>query len=632
MIIAYINGKKAYPSVHNDIKVTLLNPFIKDGDEKTMELVFPMAIPENREAFGAINRLDTGFETEDFPSCRLLADNIEVISGVGTITGINEDEVKLQILAGKSYLRYKESFDSIYIDNIDYGEVLDRHKRIVTGVFSLLGDSNDFTAEIRSQGFIGDPLRYAFMPVHDEESDFYVNAPLYFQSTLDAQWKGVTIVRAAIQPNLMMVLEKVIGALGYRITENAYFSVPWNRLYVASGRIGLSMAKALPHWSAYKFLDEIRKLFNATFLFDEKAKSVRILPFEQAGYTGLQEIYPADGFSASYDKEGLQYLGSSNLSYELSDCERSEDMVSDEIRKAFEVIEYEDINALYAAFDSLTTREKMTKLFRCPVGWFYGCAQADDDGNVTAFLLKECGWFSPLVRREGASVVSLNIVPVGMSYTDVKLYTGSLIGSSLGRLVMGTEWLTKGLIAHVSVDSQPTENYITQDRAMDAEYVTVQDVMENGESLPSNESDSTQIEIFFVPGLTASVQADDLERGEMVGRLDGNRPESKVVLPLAFTEYRMASLYAPFPPFSLSLNPSQGVTSVGNFHNRGLKIRRNINGNNEVCFKFIFDGKPDPKAIYIVRNKKYICSKIEMAVGENGIDRLKTGYFYEMTE
>ena len=62
MITAYINKQLAYPAAQSDIKITLLNPFIKDGDEKSMEVVFPMAIPENRAVFGAINRLDTHFK------------------------------------------------------------------------------------------------------------------------------------------------------------------------------------------------------------------------------------------------------------------------------------------------------------------------------------------------------------------------------------------------------------------------------------------------------------------------------------------------------------------------------------------------------------------------------------------
>lgn len=81
MICAYINGKPAYPVANNNIKITLQNPFIKDGDEKTMEIVFPLDIPENRAVFGALNRLDTSFLCEEFEDCRLIADNYEVVRG-----------------------------------------------------------------------------------------------------------------------------------------------------------------------------------------------------------------------------------------------------------------------------------------------------------------------------------------------------------------------------------------------------------------------------------------------------------------------------------------------------------------------------------------------------------------------
>lgn len=35
-----------------------------------------------------------------------------------------------------------------------------------------------------------------------------------------------------------------------------------------------------------------------------------------------------------------------------------------------------------------------------------------------------------------------------------------------------------------------------------------------------------------------------------------------------------------------------------------------------------------PSKIYILRNKKYICEKIEMNIGNKGIEKEKTGYFY----
>lgn len=82
--------------------------------------------------------------------------------------------------------------------------------------------------------------------------------------------------------------------------------------------------------------------------------------------------------------------------------------------------------------------------------------------------------------------------------------------------------------------------------------------------------------------------------------------------------------------YSMALAPSVGVTAIGQFHNKGLRIQRSVNGNNEVCIKFPFVGKPDPKKIFICHGKRYICSHIDMSTNSNGIDLMKTGYFYEI--
>jgi hypothetical protein len=74
------------------------------------------------------------------------------------------------------------------------------------------------------------------------------------------------------------------------------------------------------------------------------------------------------------------------------------------------------------------------------------------------------------------------------------------------------------------------------------------------------------------------------------------------------------------------------MTSIGQFHNQGLKIRRNANGNNEICVRFVYYGKPDPKKIYMIKNRKFICSHIEMAITNNQLSPLKTGYFYEVID
>lgn len=45
---------------------------------------------------------------------------------------------------------------------------------------------------------------------------------------------------------------------------------------------------------------------------------------------------------------------------------------------------------------------------------------------------------------------------------------------------------------------------------------------------------------------------------------------------------------------------------------------------------FLTDEIPDPSKIYVFHNKRYICSKVELSVTDDGIDKVKTGYFYEI--
>ena len=635
MICAYINGKIAFPVAESDIKITLQNPFIKDGDEKTMEVVFPLDIPENREVFGPLNRLDTSFEFEDFEDCRLMADNYEVIRGKGTVTSVNNKEVKIQFLAGKSYLRYKASFDHIFIDQLDYGQVADKYKLFASAKTVKDVSKLNVTSDITYRGFIGVAGEYVFMPIHDEGDDVWANAPAYiYERGRDGALLCTTIVCAAVQPNLMLIFRKVMEKLGYTIKRNDFNVSPWNKLYVASARVSLSMAKALPHWSCYKFLDEFRKLFNAVYIFDEAKKTVSVVPFNSAKDNDSIVIESVDDFSSSYDEEGLEYLEASNVQYELSDCERTPDVVSEDMRNMFEVREYDSATAMNTAFSSLSKKDKLTSLFHCPAGWFYGSSVTNDDGEVLRVFLNGCGWLSPLIRKEGAAAVSLNIVPVAMARSECRICRCIKV-QSLIQLVFGNYpnmvHSFVGPIANVNCENQTAAEYLGSSANKEVEYVTVEDVLVNGESGPDKESDDSKIEVFFVDGQKLKYGG-ELEFVERLGfEEDMPDPPSVIVLPLPFTDSR-SGIFSPvqMPDYSLSLHPLDNVPSIGQYHSQGLRIKRNVNGNNEVCIRFLYEGKPDPRNIFLCHGKRFIASHIDMAINANGIDPLKTGYFYEI--
>ena len=70
-----------------------------------------------------------------------------------------------------------------------------------------------------------------------------------------------------------------------------------------------------------------------------------------------------------------------------------------------------------------------------------------------------------------------------------------------------------------------------------------------------------------------------------------------------------------------------GTTSLGTLHANGLKI------DNKNCMevKFKSDDIPDPSKIYIIRNKRFVCEKIEMKVKDDAIEPVYTGYFYMLS-
>ena len=65
---------------------------------------------------------------------------------------------------------------------------------------------------------------------------------------------------------------------------------------------------------------------------------------------------------------------------------------------------------------------------------------------------------------------------------------------------------------------------------------------------------------------------------------------------------------------------------MGGKNNNGIKV--DIDAHNLYTIKFIADDIPDPSNIYIFNNRRFVCQKIEMEVTGEGLDRVKTGYFY----
>jgi hypothetical protein len=56
-----------------------------------------------------------------------------------------------------------------------------------------------------------------------------------------------------------------------------------------------------------------------------------------------------------------------------------------------------------------------------------------------------------------------------------------------------------------------------------------------------------------------------------------------------------------------------------------------IDTTREYNFKFIYHGKLDVKAVFIIKNKEFVCKEIRFKINQNGIDPLIDGLFYPIS-
>ena len=99
-----------------------------------------------------------------------------------------------------------------------------------------------------------------------------------------------------------------------------------------------------------------------------------------------------------------------------------------------------------------------------------------------------------------------------------------------------------------------------------------------------------------------------------------------------FTDWKLKpGLWNDMPSerWSLSLNPVADADHyLGELHSNPYSLNMKARH----VFQFLSDVIPDPSDIFLVRGKRYACEKIEANIRDNKIDRLMTGYFYEIEE
>ena len=623
MITCIINGHRAYPISTSSIKVTYANQYVTDDGEYTYDITFPMDILANREIFKNVSRFEVAKNIAKYDDCKLYVDSRIIMSGVGTILSVNQNEVKLQIVGGKSRIKFNEKLTKHYIDELDLG-IADKPGYTVDNGWSQgfknIQKINDiYRLDDDKSKFLGVEGKWCFVPVRDETNDMIANFVGVDKTKQFIGYNAPFIMNLAVQPNLMHILRKVVEYEGYTLKRNDYDCKPWNLLYIASAYKTRELRKALPHWSSYTFIEEFRKLFNATIVFDDILKTCSVINASELTTADSIKIEPLDEYTTDYDEDGsISTSSTANLEYNLGGSANrgSYEVISKKVFENFESFHSEEISLdhQFVTTTLLWSEKKKRQTIIESFGDYY--IYVEDESGKKKWKL--AGIWSPLIRdKSSEDYVDLNISPAAQVVEDINFKTGFL----------EDKYYEKRCLLSISNDKEPDskESDVDDDGFS---YTSVQDAIDDESTLNKSEDDQECMNIFFILPGRVQIGGPNQTSLSWVG--------NKSRWPQFLTDYRINEDYRYsgiadifHDTYSLSLRKTRevGSTCLGSFHNNGLRI----DNKNSMEVKFKSDEIPDPSKIYIIRNKRFVCAKIEMEVKDDAIEPIYTGYFYMLS-
>lgn len=643
MIQCVINGSVAFPDTSAKVKITYENQYIKDSGSYTYEIQFPMAIAANRIFFRFAGRLDVGKRLPEYEDCKLYVDNRLLISGKGVVASITDTTVKLQIIGGASRIKYNSKFALHFIDEVDFPDFSVKTEAVkcrLLGKNWMLGGFYDI--DLSTSNMVGQEGVYTLCPIYDETNDTFSNGILVgIWADMGRDYPDAKMYNLAIQPNLFYVLRRLLEFEGYTLTRNDFDKEPWNRLYIANVRRTMKMNLALPHWTVYTFIDELRKLFNASFLFDDAKKTCQLVAMGELDTAEIAEYDCLDEFTSERNEDGIKYIATSNVEFSMADSAAHSylEILPHKALKEFAVVDCQNREECITKGKAMTEKQRRTTIFRYPQGYIVFVVDFEtEDSDVMVEMAKEVGMFSPIVRNENSEEsVELKIVPVAMSTMkrwkdddnkylldmdwqgDITVLVPSAQSSkeeSMDSLVKKNRWYYFAGISEGDTSGSDDEDI----------YLTVQDALEDASVLDTKvEDDDSRIELFFQSPYTYNYKN---KQPELVMGAQSASGATNVAYryPLAFTDYRMFPQYTTeFETATLTLQNLPHLESLGKY---ASKI--SVDQYHQVTIKFISNDIPEPSCIFSFRGKRYICEKIEMEASNTGVDRLKTGYFYEI--
>lgn len=621
MIELFIENKKAVLPENVKFKVTMENVFFTKSGNYTYDIELPAK--ENFTIFGHINRLDTSTDSITY-SAKLVVDNDELLNGKATLTSVSQTSIKVQLLAGNAQMNFVNNNEQLYIDEIDLGN----WGREIQGIYySGSGKGTTYSlfyaaiwnvyqskwrtsreeAKLWLEQLLWGTGKYVAYPIYNESADTTCNDwvvriidnSAYFeprwslqQDFSDGSSKQVgnnyPQVKFALQPKLVWLIERLFEKLGYKVDVSELESNDLlSRIYITTANDRLEICKALPHWTVNDFITQIEKFLGIVVYTN--GKEIRIIPRSKYNSNTYYIKDVVDEWSIDYDEnDNFDSIGYCKT--DVYSC------IDNEIRELAKKKVFSSLVELQSEFSNNPNFCSENKGYILEAEGRYYIVRGENN------TLREIDYLKPKQQNNGDVDFELKIVPCPMAIRSFDVVSTDTIDDvKIDSIIMTNEAYIMSREDLLSC----TFSGITNSDAIE----DVEAVINGNEELPEKNNN----DIMYV-----ALSYDQINTGAGIISYPLG-----VVHPLSTT--------APFSLFnnighSLSLNNIPGLKTLYSEVVKEPKIIRN----KKYCIRFISNKKITPDGVYIIRNRKFVCEKLEYSINTRGMEKLVTGYFYEM--
>lgn len=600
-----IDGRPAVLKSDTSFDYVAENRLFGGADDYTLAITLPLAdCPQNLAIFGHLNRKDVKAQKLRYDCEIRCADFVKF--GTVTITEISETDIKVQFLAGRSEQNFDKKFDEIYINELTLGSPQYKNSSSIQPMDAINPEYTN--RESVALPWVNNDSGILHNCIEKTDGGGYA----WNEECTYLSW----------QPYLVFIIKKICAAVDYSCdiseleADNTYKYMLICNCLPASWDLN-DYARALPHWSVAEFFEKLELLLEGEFDIDHRDKMI-VFKFSRPVIQSLPAVRidkVVDAFTAQIkdEQKSCEYLYAKNIAFKECDFNMWKFYDNPEVLKTYiefgNVVKYNTLSTLMSSNQGLRLSVGGNKrgtnywkvLYARDVDTYFIFRAVDRrknpnpnaDGYQYRHVLQPVNLYGPYIvdDDEDTDKTEIDFAPANIDFTDDK-YRDTLFLQPSGY----DESSFDGVQLNPSED---TDSNFNQRDEQDFERAKppCQRSFEAGEKEDRAEYYNT---IYI---------------GWWNGQWYAGRPHpyvDPIVIDDAWANYWVL-------PFNFRINDPKSSR---------YKAPHDIDTSTKVTFKFLADSIPNPRALFFIQGRRYVCEKITATFTDNGMSQLLKGEFY----